>query len=249
MKSLHPLFIRTFLVILASLALCAACSTDPTTGSQDSSAVSADGGSTNNRLVSITTLDGGSTTIELDKFQALIVLKGKTPDGKPATFEVGGGYKFENVTEFTYQGYVTLLSYDSFVEGGHDYTVTVTRPNYLFAPWTIHATGDKVHPTVPVEYVHEWGAKAFSLAVDGKYESIDKTDSGTFKTIVQKDEVVLHGIGATKQDPPMVAYNKWYYEDDEAVLSGTITDDLSSITYYLKAKVSGKEWTTALLKK
>ncbi len=246
MKSLHPLFI---IVILASLALCAACSTDPMAGSQDSSAVGADGGPTNNRLVSITTGDGGSTQIDLSKYEALVVIKGKTPDGKPATFDVCGEATFENVTEFAFTRNVTLEDMYNGIPGGYDCYVKVTRPNYLFAPWTIHATGDKTHPTVAVVYEHEWNMKAFSLAVDGKYESADKTDSGTFKTIVQKEEVVLHGIGATKQDPPMIAYNKWFYEDDEAILSGTITDDLSSITYYLKAKGTGKEWTTTLLKK
>jgi hypothetical protein len=264
------MFLRNFLMILASLALCTGCPSDPIDNPQDTS-TQVDGGGN----------DGGGDTsnsdtptwqdVDLQFGEGYALITAKTPDNKPATFYVcnqcpnwvGGNEEdpsdpcrnlrepnpsspnntqiFKDVAELNFP---TKAS----IEFGYDYTVCVERQNHLFIPFKFNLKGAK-NPQMANAKNCEWkDTGSWGLAPNGTYISSDGTKKKTFETSVKNGKVLMTGVTGDIPDGVPITNNTWTFEDTNIISSGTISEDLSTVSYSFKGKATGKEFSGTVMK-
>lgn len=246
--------IEKFILILASIIALSAygCLQDQNSSHNQCDPSDGCAGINGEKWVTITGEDGSATEFTMNpKEYSLVTLNGKTPDGKPATFHVDNSawtIDYNNVTEFSMTTDVIAWNNDESMNG-NDLYVSIERQNYIFVPWSIHALGDKSHPTVPVVYEHEWSDGTYALDGTGNFESTDGKIKKTFKTIVENGKIFVEGASADYHHAPMITYNKWFYEDDDELVNGNISDDLSTIIFSMKGKKTGKEISGTVMRK
>ena len=257
-------FINISLFFSALILCIAAC--DPVgNGSTNNDTVSSDDGS---NATGDATSDGSNPydgvhndTATLDHF----TITGSVPDGKPATFYVFNrgiqdcqysGWqttladdfakndgvpkqKFENTTTFVYTQ-KNLQSGDSY----QTICIYVVRDKYLFVPVETDPTDKVTHnggtEEVKFDKYALWLNNAVCTSADG---SIKKTLS----TVVKNGEVDITGVDGLNPTIPMKTYNTWSHEDSQVITSGTISDDLTSVSYTFQAKKTGLQENATLL--
>jgi hypothetical protein len=254
-------------MILASLALCTGCPSDPIDNPQDTS-TQVDGGGN----------DGGGDTsnsdtptwqdVDLQFGEGYALITAKTPDNKPATFYVcnqcpnwvGGNEEdpsdpcrnlrepnpsspnntqiFKDVAELNFP---TKAS----IEFGYDYTVCVERQNHLFIPFKFNLKGAK-NPQMANAKNCEWkDTGSWGLAPNGTYLNSSDNKLRSITTNITNEKVMITGI-STNTIP--VSGNQLTYEDEFTIVSGNISSDLSAISYSLKYPKTGKEFSGTLQK-
>ena len=259
---------RSFINIslfFSALILCVAACDPVGNGSADNDTVSSDDGS---NATGDATGDGSNPydgahndTASQDHF----TITGSVPDGKPVTFYVfnhltQGCYyagdsdtlaatfaqniqneakqKFENVTTFTY-------SQDNIPNGTENQTICiyVVRDKYIFVPVETDPNDKVTHGGGTMEVKFDkyalWLNKAVCTSADGNIKI-------TLSTVVKNGEVNIVGVNGTTNGFPMKSYNSWSFEDQTFVTTGTISDDLSSIDFYLENKANNQKESTTL---
>lgn len=230
-------FFRNFLMILASLALCTGCPSDPTDNPQDTS-TQVDGGGNDGGGKDTPT--GGWEDIKLHPTEGYVAVEISTPDGKPADFYIctsgscGDVNTLPEVDEFTVlEKNIVKLQYftKAPIEGkGIEMEIRIARPNYLFVDWKFLVKGNP-DTNWTNSYTHEWkDIGSWGLAPNGTY--LDSSDGKNTSIVTSiKDEKVTLKVANT--DLAWVTGDQLVETDYMISLglkvSGTIQSDLKKI--------------------
>ena len=229
-------FFRNFLMILAPLALCTGCPSDPIDGSQDTSTQVDGGGNDGGGDATSDTPTGGWEDIKLHPTEGYVAVEISTPDGKPADFYIclggcGDDKTLPTPDESTIleKNIVKLQHFTKApIEGkGIEMAIRIARPNYLFVDWKFFVNG---HPdkSWTKSYTHEWkNAGSWGLAPNGTYKSSHSGKNESVSTSVKDGKVTLKWVGGDA----IITHDEISPDDQipEEKISGKISDDLSQI--------------------
>lgn len=227
-------------MILASLALCTGCPSDPIDNPQDASA-QVDGGGNDGGGKDTPT--GGWEDIKLHPTEGYVAVEISTPDGKPADFYICTGGSCGSYDTLPTPDEFTILEKDIVklqyftkapIEGkGIEMEIRIARPNYLFVDWKFFVKGNP-DTSWTNSYTHEWkDVGSWGLAPNKSCTDSFNGKKKSVSTSIKNGKVVL----------TLGSYSAWTTgnsivatDESKAIginLTGTISDDGTKIEYQL----------------